>query len=88
MRIPKAIQNAPELTLGLQLFYMGYQDLSRGQGQDSITWSTIQDYSERIGLDKSQTEDMHYHITNLDSVKRDWLSKKEGKSGAISKSVR
>ena len=91
MPIPKSIQNAPDLTLGLQLFYEAFSDLSSsrvsGMEEGLIGWSTIQDYCERLDLSEEQTADMHYHINELDLARRKFLNDKEdkrsGNSGAI-----
>ncbi len=80
--VPKRIQNAPELSLGLELYFLGFMDLSNsrqiGFGSGPIPWGAIQEYCLYNDLDVEQVEDMHYHISHLDTVWRDFYAQKEG----------
>lgn len=73
--IPEAIQNAPDLQLGLELYYNAFWDLDtcrmRGFDQGSITWFDIRRYSKALKLDEIQTEKMHLVIPMMD---REYLS--------------
>lgn len=71
--LPEKIQNAPSILPGLELYYMGFLELTSsraftGFGVGPIPWSVIQQYSDSLGLDMDQTEAMHHHITALDTV--------------------
>lgn len=70
--LPEKISNAPSLLPGLELYYIGFQDLTAsrniGMGPGPIWWNTVQEYCDRYGLDEEQTEAMHYHIRELDTV--------------------
>lgn len=78
--LPAKIENAPSLLPGLDLYYLGFQDLmaSRqvGMGVGPIWWGTIQDYCERKGLDEEQTEAMQHHIKVMDVVFLKYSQKK------------
>ena len=72
MPLPDRIQNAPEILPGLQLFFIGFLDLSSsrqiGMGLGAVPWKTIFDYCEAFGLDEEQTEAMHHHIRVMDTA--------------------
>ena len=78
--LPQRLENAPSLLPGLELYYMGFMDLmaSRqvGFSVGPIWWETVQKYCETYRLGEEQTEDMHYHIRNLDTVYLDYQQKK------------
>lgn len=79
--LPDSIQNAPSILPGLELYYLGFQDLmsSRqvGMGLGPVSWETIDRYCERKGLDEEQTEAMHFHVRALDAFYLKHLSKKK-----------
>lgn len=69
---PDSIQNAPELHIGLNLFYAAFMDL-HGCRQLSeilgpIDWLTIDRYCERNGITGEQYEDMHYYVSRMDAA--------------------
>lgn len=72
--LPKRIQNAPELLLGLELYYGAFLDLSscrpNGWGPQPISWLTIAEYADHLGLDEEQREDLFFFIRAMDSC---WL---------------
>lgn len=78
--LPQRIENAPSILPGLELYYTGFMDLmsSRqvGMGYGPIWWETVQRYCDHAELGYEQTEAMHYHIKNLDTVYLKHLSKK------------
>ena len=80
--VPKRIQNAPQLSLGLELFFNSFMDLTSsrqiGFGPGPIPWAAIQEYCLHSEFSEEQTEDTHYHVTRLDTVWRDFHAKKEG----------
>ena len=72
MPIPQKIQSAPTLRLGLDLFLMGFMDLSScrpaGFGVSPIPWTAIHEYCERIGVEDDQRDDMLYHVQIMDQA--------------------
>lgn len=68
--LPDKIQNAPDLLPGLELYYLAFMELSdsrsMGMSLGPISWKVIHDYCVAIGLDTDQTEEMHYHLKQLD----------------------
>lgn len=74
------IRNAPELLLGLELFYTAFMDLTSsrelGYGEGPIRWKTILDYCEKHEIEGEQQEDVFYHVQHLDSAYLDWRAKK------------
>lgn len=73
---PQAIQNAPELLQGLELFYNGFKDLANDRPSGgAIPWSVVHEYSKDLELGEEQKEAMHYHIREMDNA---YLSSKKG----------
>ena len=72
MPIPDSIQNAPQLMLGLELYFSAFMDLNSsrqmGMGIGPIPWVVVWDYCERLEIEGEQREDMLYHIDKLDLV--------------------
>jgi hypothetical protein len=71
--LPDKIRNAPELFLGLELFYLSFMDLSscRGQGygtEGPIGWLQISDYCYIHGIIGEQRDDLIYHIQRMDEA--------------------
>lgn len=69
-KLPPAIMNAPELRIGLALFYHAFWDLDTcrtvGMGEGPISWLSVDAYATARGLDEEQRADMHHHITAMD----------------------
>jgi hypothetical protein len=72
MPVPPRILNAPELHLGLELYYAGFLDLnscrSFGFAEGPISWITIVNYCDYKGLTEEQTEDFIFHIGQMDTA--------------------
>lgn len=72
MPIPKAIQNAPTLALGLELFYEAFQELSSsrtiGWSEGPIQRSEISLWARDIELSKDLTDELHFYIREMDSA--------------------
>jgi|CXWL01.1.fsa_nt_gi hypothetical protein len=70
MPFPDFIKNAPELGVGLQLFFTAFTDLSttRNMGMDEgpISWAAIQEYIRWAQLDDDQAEALHFHVRGMD----------------------
>lgn len=84
--LPDAIANAPELELGLDLFYTAFHDLSScrtlGFGEGPIPWLAVDDYCRRQGITGVQREDMLYHVQQLDTVYLEYRAKQASKGAA------
>lgn len=80
--VPKTFEEAPELWPGLELYLVGFFDLSGersiGMTAGPIPWSAIQRYCDHHHLDPDQGEEMHHHIAVLDDV---WRKHHEAKNG-------
>lgn len=70
--IPERIANAPELTVGLEVFYVAFWDLcsDRPSGLDlgQIPWSSIKLYCDEIDADEELREDMYHIIRGMDAA--------------------
>lgn len=69
LQLPERIKNAPELEMGLELYYGAFFDLHTcrgGWGDGYIPWTAIDEYCDRLGLSDDQREDMHYYIREMD----------------------
>ena len=88
MPLPKRIQEAPELTLGLHLFYVAFLDLAVGSS-GQISWGEVQNYGLHLDLDEETLEDLHYHIGQMDQARAQHVESKSrtgaanGQSGAV-----
>ena len=87
-RVPAAIRDAPELWLGLGLYYSAFWDLSScrqvGFGEGPISWLAIDAYATARGLDSDQRDDLHFFMPAMDRAYLKHLADKrerEGKRG-------
>ena len=75
--IPDAIKDAPDLRMGLTLFYAGFWDLHscRPVGLDvgPIPLTAILDYCTAYQIDGDQREDFIWLIRRLDAEYRKWM---------------
>lgn len=82
--LPDAIANAPELYLGLELYYNGFNQLSssrpQGFGVGAIPLSYILDYCQVYSIIGEDMDDFVWFITNIDRKFLDWWGKNNGKS--------
>lgn len=81
MPLPEKIKNAPVLLQGIELFYMGFMDLTtcRGQGYGSegpIGWLPIYEYCIAHDIAGEQMEDFFYHVQQLDRAYLEFKAKK------------
>lgn len=78
-RLPDRILNAPQLRLGLELYYGAFSELSScrttGFGAGPIPWSVVQDYADTFVFDDEQTEALHYLIRKMDSAYLDHVNR-------------
>lgn len=74
--LPKRIQNAPRILLGLEIFYSAYTELSStrsaGFGSGPIPWTAIKDYAAAYEIEGEQAEDLFYFIRMMDNAYLDW----------------
>ena len=79
--LPERIANAPALGLGLEIFYIGFHDLSssRSVGMDigPISWQTINDYCRSLDLPEEQALAMHFHVGKMDAAFLEYRRKKK-----------
>jgi len=90
-KLPPAIRDAPELRMGLELYYGAFWDLSTcrplGMSEGPISWLSIDAYATARGLDAEQRDDLHHHIRAMDRAylghlakTRDKAAKRDGKA--------
>lgn len=74
--LPNSIQNAPELNLGLGLFYTGFLDLTSsrqvGMGMGPIPLLSILEYCMINGIEGDQQDDFVWFTQRLDARYLDW----------------
>jgi len=70
--MPDRIANAPELQIGLQLYWQAFFDLdserTHANAPTPIPWTAIKQYCVAQDLDDEQTEDMFYFIKAMDAA--------------------
>lgn len=66
------MRNAPELLMGLELFWTAFWALTRersaGLGISGIPVASMRSYAHDMELDEEQTEDLLHHVMVLDSA--------------------
>jgi hypothetical protein len=85
--IPKTFLNAPELFLGLDIYYLAFMDLTScrelGHGcLGPISWWSCQQYCNEYGIEGEQREDMFYHIQKMDNAYLEWSTNKANSEAA------
>lgn len=87
MPVPDRIANAPELFLGLALFYLGFLALTStrqlGLAQGPIPYMAMMDYCLAHGIEGEQQEDFIWLVARLDLKYLEW-SARRGKPGGPS----
>lgn len=82
--IPKKMQDAPELMLGLELYFSAFLDLNTerdiGMGEGPIPWGSINRWAGAMELSEEQTMDLHHHVVHLDTAYRKYHTKKGKKA--------
>lgn len=95
MPLPPKIENAPELFVGLSLFFGAFIDLSTcrfksDSGDGPIPWVAINTYCEHHCIEGEQREDLEYFIRRMDAeylklyarrIKSKFRQGKGGKNG-------
>ena len=78
MQVPERIQNAPDLQLGLELYYNGFLDLSScrsvGMALGPIPFMAMLEYCVLRGIEGEQQEDFVWLVQRLDAKYLEWSS--------------
>ena len=81
--VPDAIANAPRLDPWLELYRVGFLDLtscrSIGMVIGPISTLSILDYCAHFGIEGEQREDFVWLMQNLDAKYLEWTRTKDGK---------
>lgn len=90
MPFPDKIQNAPELGLGLELYYGAFLDLNscRPMGMGGvypIPWTSIKEYATVYEFDEDQTEALFFLIRHMDKAFIEHSDKQQSKSPTMGK---
>lgn len=87
--VPKKIRDAPELQMGLQLYWIAFTDLNScrqiGYSVAPIPWTAIREYAVANGFDEEQEEDLIYLMGCMD---REYIKFTNRKSDVTSKTSR
>lgn len=79
--LPRAIQNAPELWPGLELYFNAWVELDScraiGMVAGPIPWTAVEEYSKASGLDDEQRSRLHRLIRAMDVL---YMEHQRGKS--------
>lgn len=83
--LPKRIQEAPDLILGLELYYQAFMDLntcrSIGFSAGPIPWTAVADYAAAHEFDSEQTEDLFFFTHVMDAAFLEYNNKKSTRKG-------
>lgn len=77
--LPDPIQNAPEIPLGLGMFYQAFQELSSERTEGPIPGTAIRAYCRDEEIDGELADDLFYHVRNLDNALLEYTRKKTEK---------
>jgi hypothetical protein len=88
--IPDKFANAPELKLGLELYYDAYSELVSYQTinpeRPPILWADVHEYAKHHGFTSEQRDNLLYFVRELELVAtRHYRKSMKGKSGKQSK---
>ena len=68
--IPDVIKNAPEIPLGLELFYNAFSELNSsrqfGFSEGPIPWKAVHDYCCANEICGEQKDDLFFYVAELD----------------------
>lgn len=82
--LPESIQNAPDLFVGLELYFSAFIELNTcrqtGWSAGPIPTSSILEYCAWLDLDADETEDMFYLIRQMDHAFLKYIAKKNQES--------
>ena len=79
--LPTTIQNAPQLTIGLEMYYKAFFDLTTCRTglhgtEGPIVWTAVIKWAETYELDEEQRDDLVHHIGQMDEVYLRFKTKK------------
>jgi hypothetical protein len=70
--IPNRITNAPQLLVGLELFYLAFLSLnderSIGFGEGPIPWRAMSEWCVANEVDEDTAADVFYHVKQMDAA--------------------
>lgn len=80
IELPQKLQNAPELWLGLGIYWEAFLRLSSGRqasgfGVGPISWIQIEEYCDRQRVSNDQRLIFHHHISCLDRAYLDFKAR-------------
>lgn len=89
-RLPTRVENAPQVQLGLELYWIAYSDLTTCRppsfaGVPPIPWTAIATYAQINMLDHEQFSDLVYFVRQLDDEFMDWHERQESSQAPIGK---
>lgn len=68
--LPQAIQKAPDLWIGLELFFGAFLDLDgdrpSGWSMRPIPWTSLMNYAEAYNIVDEQREDLFFYVRAMD----------------------
>ena len=86
--IPDSILNAPELTIGLELYLEAFFDLNHdrqiGMTLSPIPWSAMQRYAKHYDFTAEQTEVLFFLLPRLDAAYIEQENKKNAANAKTS----
>lgn len=78
--LPPSITNAPDLRLGLEMYYGAYFDLTTcrpiGMAAGPIPWTAVNQYARAYDYNGEQEDDLQFYISRMDAAYLDWVGKK------------
>lgn len=84
MPLPDSIAFAPELQLGLELFYSAFWDLTTcrpsGWTVQPIPWSAVVEWGQMHELDAEEMDDLIFYTREMDGEYITYVSEKTGGS--------
>jgi len=77
--LPKAIAEATQLFMGLELYWDAFQELNTcrgaGMGLSPIPWTAMMDYARAYEFDEDQIDDLVFFVREMDSAFIEWYEK-------------
>ena len=85
--VPKAIKNAPQLMIGLEMFYRAFLSLTTcrpnsGFGVGGIPWTAVEEYGRSWRMDWEQKYRLHHLIRAMDRAFMDYVAGKRTEAQA------
>lgn len=84
-QIPERVLNAPELTMGLELFYNGFHTLQSTRGalyasEGPIPWLAMKEYCDEYEIYSDQRLDFYELVSHMDAAYLEFKAKKVGQN--------